>query len=329
MSESFFATFYVALGAVCNALVLFGIIYLGRFCYKLSFKVNVEDEITNKRNPAMGVALAGFLIGLAIAASSGFTAQGTSINKALMVAGIGVASIILMRFSLLINDKVILRKHDNLFEIVQHRNLGVAFIEAGGNIATGLMINGVMSGKADSLSEKILYGLLYFVIGQGCLIIAAQVYAPTCGLSLDSDLDHNNTAAGLSYGAFLASVGLIIQAAFDGISTDVPAEIATIIVFMGTGLVLLIGGKWLLDKVLVSSKSISSEIHDDENVGAGALSAGGYICIAIIFAASIAPANTVAAFSDMIHDEPQIYLPLDTVSSNGNASATISPLMLR
>lgn len=317
----------VAFGALTDALVLLTILFISRAVYRLTTPVKLEEEIATKDNVAMGVTLTGFFLGVAIAASGGLLANGTPWERAVMVGLVGLVSIVLMRISLVINDKLILNRFNNLNEIVNDKNLGVAFVEAGGCIATGLMINGVMSGKATDPLEKLLYGLIYWAIGQTALIIGAKLFRPICGFDLDDQLEtSNNAAAGLSFGGFMIAVGLIVRASLNGVSTNVLPELATIAVFVLIGFALLTVGKLALAKVLMPTSPLSAEISKEKNLAAGALSAGGYICIAIIFAASIAPATTFASFSSMLADnEPPATVQPAIDEKDSSAPAQAAP----
>jgi len=313
MGQSCLVSLNVALGALADALVLLAILFIGRAFYGLTARaklkaggwgrVKLEEEIAGKDNIALGVALGGYLLGLAIATSASILGPGASWEKALMIGAVGLASMLLMRLSLLINDKLILSRFHNLSEIVNEQNAGVAFVEAGGCIATGLMICGVMSTKADNVADKLQYGAIYWIAGQVILVACARAFRPISGFDVDSEIEsHHNAAAGLSFGGFLVAIGLIVQAALDGASTDILPEFATIAVFAIVGLLLLAFGKRALARVLMPASPISKEIQQDKNLGAGALSAAGFICIAVVFAASITPATTYATFASALKE---------------------------
>lgn len=303
MSASFFISLEVALGGLLDALVLLAIIFLGRGFYRFVRKVQVEKEVM-AGNTALSVALAGYLLGLGIAASGGLLVDADGWHKSLMIGLVGLVSMALLEVSLFINDNFILSHFRNMEEI-QKNNLGVAFIEAGGCVATGLMINGVMSGKAEGLVEKAMFAGIYWAIGQAILVLGSYFFRPICGYHLDDDLGSDrNAAAGLSFGGFLVSLGIVIQSAMHGVSTEFFPEIATIGVFFVIGFAMLIIGKILLARVLMPSGRMFKEIDENGNTGAAALSAVGYICIAVVFAASISPAMTFAAFKNYLTPEP-------------------------
>lgn len=311
MGESFYLSLNVALAATLDALVLLAVVFIGRLFYKFTTGVKLEEEITVRDNVAMGVASAGFLIGLGIAASGALISIGDAVSRPLMIGAVGLVSMVLLRISLLINDKLILSKFNNLEEIIRDKNLGVAFVEAGSCIATGLMIHGVMTGQAASVQDKLIYGGIYWAIGQTILVVAAFLFRPLCGFNVDHVLqEDNNAAAGLAFGGYLVAMGLIVQSALDRASTNIASEIATIAVFTAIGFALMLVARFGLERIILPSASMPLEINRDKNMGAASLSAIGYLIVAIVFAASIAPATTSAAFARDFADDSEIQPPV-------------------
>jgi uncharacterized membrane protein YjfL (UPF0719 family) len=333
MKESFLISLNIGLSALVDSLVLLAVMFLGRLFYKMTTRVQLEKEITEKDNPAMGVAVAGYLVGLGIAASGGLITIPEIPNRPLLIGLIGVISMVLLRLSIFLNDRFILYKFNNLNEIVEDKNVGVAFVEAGSCIATGLMIHGAMTGKAESLEQKLIYALFYWGIGQALLIIGSLLFRPICGYVIDNELEKdNNTAAGLAFCGYLIALGLIIKASLYGASTNMIPEIATILSFVVIGLALLAIGNIGMEKVLLPKTSMKTEIHRDKNTGAGALSAVGFLCIGIIFAASISPATSFAAFDKELNSVDSIEVVPATVPATSEKPAepkkdgeTISP----
>lgn len=292
--DALYPTFWVGLAAAGDFAVLLAVLYVARAFYGWSFRVRLDDEINKKENIAVGIGMGGYLVGIVIASSGALSSVGDSSHKAMMIGIVGLVSIVLMRLSLLFNDKMILPKFKNMEEIIERRNMGIAFIEAGSCIATGLMIYGVMTGPASSLAEKLITGMEYWMWGQLWLILGSWVYHPLAGFNINQEL-HNthNLAAGISMGGFLVAIGFILEAAMHKVSTNVPEELMTIGVLCVMGFVLLALTKLVIDKVLAHGAT-GKEIAADGNVGAGLLSAIGFICIGLMFSASITPAANFA-----------------------------------
>lgn len=294
MNQAFWATLNVGLHAMQDFLALLAVLFVGRFFYRVTTKIKIEDQIVSG-NVAMGVTKAGFLVGLALAATGGVWTVPDCQTKALMIGIIGIVSMVLLRLSILVNDYFVLSKFNNLREITENQNLGIAFVEAGGTVANGLIIAGAMSGQADSLLEKLEYGFFYWLVGQLILVVSCHLYHLICGFNVDEELAKKNTAPGISFGGFLVASGIVTGAAMYGVSTSFVEEMTTILVLVAIGLLLLVIGKLALSKVLLPKASMADEIGRDRNSGAAALSAVGFISLAILYSASISPATTAAA----------------------------------
>lgn len=298
MNDAFMASLAVSLSALQDCLALLAVLFIGSFFYNLT--VNKGSEHV-QGNSALGITRAGFLLGLGLAASGGLFTAPDGPAKPIMIGIIGLVSMILLKISLIINDKLVLPYIDNMEEIVIRRNICVAFVEMGGCIATGLMINGAMSGKADSLAEKLAFGTAYWAVGQVLLVLAAKMFYLIAGYDVRKLIESQNLAAGLSFGGFLAATGIIIDAAMYGVSTDLASEAITIMVFVFIGMSLLVLANKGLSKILLPGKKMGTEIEAG-NLSAATLFTAGSIVIALLFFASISPATLFATTASQTYD---------------------------
>ena len=147
MTESFWVSLNVALQALSDFWVLLAVLVLGYAVYGLTTGIRVHKQIFALGNAGRWRDIVRVHCGAGVGRQRGPAVAGGGGWKALMIAIIGCVSIVLMRVSLWINDRLILWRFRNLKEIIHERNLGVAFTECGGCLATGLMIFGVMSGR--------------------------------------------------------------------------------------------------------------------------------------------------------------------------------------
>lgn len=289
MEAAFLSTINICLSALYDCAALLAVLFVGRYFYGITTGINSSDKLSTMNN-AISIAKGGFLLGLGIAATGGmFTVPG-GLSEPVMIGVIGIASMILLRISLIINDKLILPKINNI-KAVMEGNVGVSYVEFGGCVATGLMIHGAISGKADSLEDKLLYASIYWGLGQVILVLASRVFNFITGYDIDNLIEEKNNAAGIAFGGFLAATGIIIAASLHGVSTNLEDEITTIAVFALAGFMVLIAAKMILAKILLPEASMTREIYAEGNNGAAVLSAVGYVAIALIFSASIAPAT--------------------------------------
>jgi uncharacterized membrane protein YjfL (UPF0719 family) len=285
----------VAAWALGQFAALLGVLFVGRLVYRLTVKADSSAEIVQRGNTAMAVALSGFMVGLGIAASGALLSPAAPETKTLLIIGSGLASIALMRLSLFINDKLILSKFSNIAEITKDQNVGVAFVEAGNCLATGFMIYAVMTCQSLSLEDKVKDGLIYWAIGQALLILGARVFAWTLPYDAQNQIEGGNSAAGLVFGGFLLSLGLVLMTAISGATSEVLDELPTIGLFYVIGMVLLVGSR-LVSKLLVPAASLSN-MTKTGRVAPACIEFAGLVCVAVLFASSLAPANSSTIFS--------------------------------
>ena len=193
----------VAGDALIDALVLFAVMCVAQAFYRSTYfvpssekwksvRLNFNEEVVGKNNFALAISLAGYLVGIAIASTGmldpdfPWKADGL-LEKALTMFSIGMVATAFMRLSLVINDRFILSKFSNLEEI-SFNNVGVACVEAGGCIATGFILSGALTTKADSIQDQFGYGLVYWLLGQAALVVGTSCYRLICGYDIDKNL---------------------------------------------------------------------------------------------------------------------------------------------
>lgn len=266
------------------------LLYLGKLMFDLTTRYNINEEVTDKDNPAFGTLLALYLLGIAIAL--GGLAFGITVDDPaagfLNIGVYGVAVIVLMRLSVLINDKFILSKFCIHKEITEDRNVGTAFVVGGSCVATGFMICGALSGESDSFMLGIRDLLIYWAIGQFLLIIGGHVFQLITSYDVHKTIeDDDNMAAGLSFGGFLVAIGIITKSALQGASSNIAVEIQTTLVLAASGIILLCLVRVLADKVLLPKSPLSKEIAVDKNPAAGAIAAAAFVSIGWVYSVAI------------------------------------------
>jgi len=285
----------VTLQKVVTSMPQFGmafvILLLGKVFYDYTTPYHFNEELTTKDNPAFGVCLSGYLIGLGIAMSGALFGAEWSLRENILIVLVGgIAAIILMRLSVFINDKLILYKFSIDKEMIQDRNLGTGFVVAGSCLATGLMLNGVLTGESASFLIGVRDIIVYFAIGQLILVLGGLVFQMMTSYDVQKVIGRdNNIPAGISFGGFLVALGIIIRTGLAGAGSNLLEEIGTIIVIAVVGIVLLAITRIIADKVFLPASPLSKEVATDKNSAAGAIAAACFICIAILLAAAINP----------------------------------------
>ncbi|HUX22086.1 MAG TPA: DUF350 domain-containing protein, partial [Spirochaetia bacterium] len=199
--EAIVVAFKTVIGLFPYFLLGLVILYAGKFIFDWTTpRIEDDKELTERDNPAFGVLFAGYILGLAFAIAGSFFSLGDSIIINIVnIATSGVAGIVLLRLGMFIGDKAILYSFSVEKEIIEDRNIGAGFVMGGLLVATGLMIEGVMSGQSGSYLLMLRDIGVYWAAGQLLLILGGLLYQAVARYGVRKTIeDDNNTAAGIS-----------------------------------------------------------------------------------------------------------------------------------
>ncbi|XWK87725.1 MAG: DUF350 domain-containing protein [Phormidium sp.] len=263
----------------------FGLFWVGQFAYqKLFRRIQLNLELFVKDNPAVAISLVGYYLGIVIALGGVLAQPATSWQQKIFnLASYGATVILFMLAGAWIGDRLILRKCDTAREVLEERNIGAAFVEAGNHIANGLILNAALAGESGGW----LVGLVCWLIGLGVLVVVSVIYPRVTTYDVFGEIQRrNNPAAGVALSGLLIGTGNIVRVAFT------PEFQNWFTSFTQYGLILLfcLGSlvviRWLADLILVPGVKISDEIVNQEipNVGAGLIEAFAYIAASVLIA---------------------------------------------
>lgn len=270
--------------------ILVILLFLGKAIFNRTTKYNIDDELTNRDNPAFGIALAAFFVGIAIALTGTLHGVGEHPLDDFINMGIyGVLTLGLVRLSILINDRLILHKFSVHDEITRDHNCGTAFVVGGGCIATGFMLSGALTGESISPIRGVLDLVVYWVVGQVLLVLGGVIFQKITSYDVHHIIEHDdNMAAGLSFGGFLVAIGIITKVSLTGATSNILTEIVTTTMLAASGLLLLILVRIITDRVILPSSKLSKEVAEDKNVAAGAVAAASFVSVALAFSYAVA-----------------------------------------
>jgi len=252
----------------------------------LTRQYKTDEEIVGKNNAAVGVAMAGYYLGLMIAIAG--VVMGPASHdfwKDLLNTGIySVIAIILMNISRVICDKLILYKFEDQKELVEDQNVGTGAVMAGTYLATGFIISASVSGEVSGEWWKgLLSCIIFFVIGQIVLILAGLWYRLLVRYDVHKVIEEsNNAAAGMSFGGFMFAVGYIASTTMSGESLSWMADIVSFVLYVIVALIFLSIGYWITDVLFLPKATMSDEVGKQGNIAAAALSVAVNIGIAIL-----------------------------------------------
>lgn len=238
---------------------------------------NADQEFTVRDNPAFGVSFTGYIVGLAIATLTGLTPSGSSyLADITLVMLHGAFAVALLIAAGLVNDYCILYKISNTSAIFDENNLGVGLVEAGSYLATSFILAGSWS------SGGWTHVLLWFLIGQVLLVMAAFLYHLLTTHGVQSEIDDGNMAAALGLTGFLVAIGWVIWEALRGPVTTFVVDFKGVGLEFFIALIVLITVRYIADLVLLPNATFKEEIMQ-RNVNAGLLEAAIYIISAGAF----------------------------------------------
>ncbi|MBU2549969.1 MAG: DUF350 domain-containing protein [Proteobacteria bacterium] len=274
------------LDTVVTGLVLIAAFYVVFFIGKLvndllhrEYKLNYE--LVEKDNAALALAVVGYYFGLILAIAGALAGPTHGIVADLFDLGFyGLVSIILLNLSWFICDKLILYKFKISDELIRDQNIGTGAVSAGVSIATGFIIYGSVQGQGGSIWTVIGF----WAIGQVMLIIVGLLYDVITPYSVHEQIEKDNVAAGVSFGGALASMGIIVGLAGEGDFESWSVNLPDYLAYALLGLILLPIIRFLTDKILLPSVSLSDEIAMQEkpNLGAAYIEAFSYLAAAFI-----------------------------------------------
>lgn len=264
----------------------FLLFWLGQLAYRKLFRRRMELnlELFVKDNHAVAIALVGYYFGIVIALG-GVLDKTLSIlpEKLLNLASYGCLVILLMLAGAWVGDRLILKHFDCDREIIQERNIGAAFVEAGNHIANGLILNASLGGEGGNL----LVGFACWLIGLGVLVLASAVYPRFAKYNVFREIEkRNNPAAGIACAGLLVATGNIVRIAFAPEFQDWVSSFRVYGLNLLFCLALLVAIRWFADLILVPGVKISDEIVNQEvpNLGAGLIEAFAYIAASFLIA---------------------------------------------
>ena len=122
-----------------------GILLLAKMAYTSLSSFDVDHELTEADNPAVGTALFGFLAAVVIVLAALLATEPMDVddNQGMFFDLIeliyGALAVVLVKIAGLVNDRFILHKFENKKELVDDRNVGAGVL-GGSYIASDLVV---------------------------------------------------------------------------------------------------------------------------------------------------------------------------------------------
>lgn len=268
-----------------------GIIYLvavfilfivGKVVYdKLNPRFDLKYELVEKDNFAMSLAIVGYYFGLIFAI--GGILYGPSagwLEDVIDIFMYGFLAIILLNISIVLNNKLILPKFDNIKEIIDDQNAGTGVVEGGNHIANGLILYGALLGEGGGLVSA----LVFWLVGQVALVAISRIYAMMVPYDMHDEIEKDNCAVGVAFAGVIIAFGNVIRIGIGDEFVSYRENLGTFLGFFLFALFLLPILRFLTDKILLPGRKLTDELVNQEtpNVGAGTIEAFSYIAASFL-----------------------------------------------
>lgn len=270
--------FYYSVAYMAMAFVLF---LVGKWVYSLFHrKVNVKHQLVEEDNFAFAIAHTGYFVGLLLAVGAAIQGESYGLMVDLWEIAIwGLFSILLLNFSVIINDKLILRKFSIHKEIIEDKNEGTGVVEAASMIASGLIIYGAVTGEAHDVYSGLFQASVFWLIGQFGILLVSIVYQWTTPYDIHDHIEKDNVAVGLGFAGAIIAIGNLVRFGIEGEFTTWTDSLVFVGFDLFLGLLFMPIIRYLTDKILLPGQSITDELINQEkpNIGAGLIEAFAYI----------------------------------------------------
>ena len=249
---------------------------IAKILYNLVTPFCVNEQLTEKDNPALGIHFFGYLFGILAVICSVFYGDtetpslSTFLEEIQEVALYGGLGIVLLLIAGLINDKVFLNTFNNRTEIIDKENKAVAFVTASTYISSGLIIAAAIFASIDLFSL-----LMFYVIGQIILLIFMSLYKGLTKFDDQKELgEAQNVAVALAISGNMIAYSLILMkgiAVNPAISVDwtLGDRLLNLAYYAIGGLVLISIVRLVADYIFMPKAKIHKELVEDKNINAG------------------------------------------------------------
>ena len=262
---------------------------------------SITDELTGKDNPALGLSLTGYYIAVLVIFSGALYDPKPNmaahmllseqfLMQCLIVMGYSLGGILLLNFSRLVVDRLVLTKFSTVKEIIQDRNVGTGAVEFGSYVASALVIAGSISGSVKVAAGGevppwwlgVASALAFFGLGQLVFVIYGRFYQLIAGYDVFGEIEQDNVAAGVAFGGNLIAIGVILFKAVSGDFHGWTAHLVKFGVLAVVGFVVLYLLRILVDGFLLPKATITHEIVNDRNINAAYIEGAVLIGISVV-----------------------------------------------
>jgi uncharacterized membrane protein YjfL (UPF0719 family) len=268
--------------AIFVILAAVALLALARWVQQWLYGQTLHALLTKDDNPAMGIAIAGYLFGVfwtvTVLLGNLHYELLPDIRDVLLYGGIGIGLLTVVALG---TCRAFLGT--GVQQQLAARNVAAALVVAGVYIATSLTYSGTLSGEGGGFWIM----LLFFLLGQLALLGITYAFRWLTSYDDVQEIAAGNIAAALALMGLLIAVGLIVRRAVSGDYTGFFHSLGGFLLALLLALVFYPVRQVLVQWILLGGPMhwrhslVDSEIAQDKNVAVGLLEATAYVTSAL------------------------------------------------
>jgi uncharacterized membrane protein YjfL (UPF0719 family) len=268
---------------VCVATTI--LLAVARLVNQVVMHTSMTDSLIKRDNPAMGIEISGYLLGVILIISSVLSGQdqGSFWINIMWVVIYGIGGILFLAFVATFGLKLILSK--KCLQEIKDGNVAAGIVSAGSYIGTAAVIAGSVAGDGGG---DWLASLVFFIAGQLAFLVITYIFRFLTAYDDAKEILDKNIPAALSYAGLMIAVGLIVGNAVTGSFISYERSF----IDFGKALLVVLAlypiRQWLVQGLLLGDGftiyggKLDYEISKVRNLNAGIIEAVTYISTAIL-----------------------------------------------
>lgn len=254
------------------------IFLLAKWAKDLFTPYSLNDELAERDNLAISLTMSGYYLAITLIFLALLSGAVKELKSDLLnVASYAALGVIVLNVSRWINDKFILRTFCNIEMLTKEQDNGVGAIQFAVYLATGLIASGAVSGEGSFITF-----IVFFALGQVCLIAFSLIYSRIAPFDLYRELENKNLSAAIAFAGTLIAFGLIVKNGVSGDFINWKDDLISFSITAISGFVCIPILLKLSDRLVIPGKRLSKEIAEDKSLAAGVLEATIAICFALV-----------------------------------------------
>lgn len=254
------------------------LIWIGKLAFHLFSPFNLEHQLVKADNKAITISFVGYIGGVALILEGFLETSARSLLTDLLSISIwGLVGILLLAAAGKVNNRFLLRRFNNMEELLDRQNIAVGVVMAGGYLGSAAIIRSIIIGESLGWLLDIGLTVFYFVLAQIAFYLTALLHQIVTRYDFHDEIHNGNVAAGISFGALLVAVGILLS-----IPLRNSYSLIVFAVWFIMGSAMMAFFRFVMDRIIIPQEKLDEEIHKDQNWGIALLE--GCFTLTAIFA---------------------------------------------